>query len=248
MNLLDFAVLGVMILYCIRGMSKGLVLSVFDIASFFVAAFGAGKFYPVVSDMIMKTSIYESLKEGIGESLFKNAQPIVQTTAPGIAETTTAVSETNVGVMQDTVQSVIDSLLLPQSIKTALIDMKNFDINSLLDVQGMIEQLSGNISVIIVNIISVILIFMAIKLILFIVGSTLDQFMKLPVLNEMNKLGGGIFGVVNGLIIIYIVFAILTLFAPIQASAPLIEMINESSIAKIFYNHNILLNWILQIN
>jgi hypothetical protein len=90
-----------------------------------------------------------------------------------------------------------------------------------------------------------IILFCVIKFALSLLAAIIDQFTKFSVLNRVNKLAGGIFGAASGIIAIYIIFAIFILFIPVRLFIPLIDLINESVLAKVFYNNNILLKWIL---
>ncbi len=237
MNIIDLLVLVVIAFYLIRGIIKGLVLSVFHVVSFFIAAYGATKLYPSVSLKIAQTSIYMNIQQNITQMLSNRVQQAVATTNTDLASGTAQVPT------GDTVQSVMDTLSIPDSMKLALID--NFRLDNIIDLQGLVDTLSQNISTIILNILSVIIIFFAIKLLLYIIANILDQVMRLPVLNGINKIAGGIFGGISGLIMVYIIFAIFTLFAPTQFAAPLITQINDSMVASVLYHNNILLNLIL---
>lgn len=64
---------------------------------------------------------------------------------------------------------------------------------------------------------------------------------KLPVIKQLDKTGGVIYGLLEGLVIIYITLAIISFITPIT-QANLSEQINKSYIGSQMYNHNILLN------
>ncbi len=237
MNIIDLLVVIVIAVYLIRGIIKGLVLSIFHVASFFVAAYGAAKLYPSVSLKFSQTSIYMNIRQSITQMLTDRVQQAVATS------NTNLTSGMGQAPTTDTVQSVMETLPVPDSMKLTLIE--NLSLENIIDIQGIVDTLSQNISTIILNILSIIIVFFAIKLVLFIIANILDQVMSLPVLNGINKIAGGIFGGMSGLIMVYIIFAIFTLFAPTQFAAPLIKQINESMVASVLYNNNILLNLIL---
>ena len=64
---------------------------------------------------------------------------------------------------------------------------------------------------------------------------------KLPVIKQFDKLGGIIYGLIEGLVITYIALAIISFIAP-TTKGTLTEKINESYIGKQMYNNNLLLN------
>lgn len=106
------------------------------------------------------------------------------------------------------------------------------------------KDLSENITNIIIKIAAFIILFVLIKIILAILFRILDLTSKLPVINGANKLLGGILGVINILFVIYIVCAVISLFA---ANDRVIDIINSSYLVKYFYNNNILMQLVLRM-
>lgn len=89
----------------------------------------------------------------------------------------------------------------------------------------------------IVNVISMILLFFMLKIALSIIVTILNGVFSLPLLNGLNKLGGGIFGFIRGVFIICIIFAIIV---PLNINKnTLIEKeIYKSKIGILLYNNN----------
>ena len=67
---------------------------------------------------------------------------------------------------------------------------------------------------------------------------------KLAILKQFNALGGTIYGVLEGLFIVFVGFAIVSLIAPLL-DVSILEAINSSTLGSIFYNNNIILNFIM---
>ena len=67
---------------------------------------------------------------------------------------------------------------------------------------------------------------------------------KLPILNQFNKLGGIVFGLVKGFIITYGVLAILLLVSPMFNDATFFKELNNSFIGGMMYNNNIIVKMI----
>ena len=63
---------------------------------------------------------------------------------------------------------------------------------------------------------------------------------KLPVIKQCDKLGGIIYGIIEGLIIIYVLLAIISFVSP-MLSGNLANAIDKSYIGSIMYNNNLLL-------
>ena len=73
-----------------------------------------------------------------------------------------------------------------------------------------------------------------------------DLIMSLPILKQFNKAGGIIYGILKALIIIYIILAIIFAITYITGNTTISNVISETYITKIFYNNNVLLNFIFK--
>lgn len=63
---------------------------------------------------------------------------------------------------------------------------------------------------------------------------------KLPVIKQFDKLGGVIYGLLEGIIIIYVILAIISFVAP-MTNGSIVTAIDESFIGSMLYNNNLLL-------
>lgn len=70
-------------------------------------------------------------------------------------------------------------------------------------------------------------------------------FEKIPIIKQFNKVGGTIYGILEGFIVIYAVLAIINLTAPIIENNQAVEQIQKSYISKTMYENNLLLKIIL---
>lgn len=100
--------------------------------------------------------------------------------------------------------------------------------------------IAKNITNSIVNISSILIVFLLSRLILMFLRISTDLIAKLPLIKQFNHIGGFIYGLLAGFFIIYLIFTIITLLAPIIDLNNIIKLINSSIIANIMYNNNIL--------
>ena len=68
-----------------------------------------------------------------------------------------------------------------------------------------------------------------------------DIITKLPILKQVNKAGGTIYGIIKGVILIYTILTVVYLMAPLL-NKTVTENINKSIITKTLYNNNLILN------
>lgn len=100
--------------------------------------------------------------------------------------------------------------------------------------------IAKNITNSIVNISAILIVFLLSRLLLMFLRISTDLIAKLPLIKQFNHIGGFIYGLLAGFFIIYLIFTIITLLAPIIDLNTIIKLINSSIIANIMYNNNIL--------
>ena len=87
-------------------------------------------------------------------------------------------------------------------------------------------------------------IFIIIRAILLLLTFISDIITSLPLIKQFNEVGGVVYGIIKGLLIVYVILAIVFLIIMISGKGTLSEIISSSYITKFFYNNNILLNMI----
>lgn len=100
--------------------------------------------------------------------------------------------------------------------------------------------IAGGISKTIINVGCMIIVFIITKLILLFFKFSGDLIAKLPLIKQINHIGGFIYGLLKGFIIIYILLALIALISPIINIDNMLRVINKSIITNIMYNNNII--------
>ena len=88
-----------------------------------------------------------------------------------------------------------------------------------------------------------VVLYIIIRMALIFIRFILQGVAKLPIFKQVDKLGGFAFGGVEGLLTIYILCAVLMLFNASVQFKPVFEAVDNSIIAKWFYQHNFIVNW-----
>lgn len=114
-------------------------------------------------------------------------------------------------------------------------DLKNTSVN----------VVAHNVTNTIVNISSVLIVFIVTRILLLFLRFSTDLIAKLPLIKQFNHIGGFIYGIVAGFFIIYLVFTIITLLAPIIDLGNIIKLIDSSIIGNIMYNNNIIFMFLI---
>lgn len=105
---------------------------------------------------------------------------------------------------------------------------------------GMLATEAREISIQIVNTGVIIILFIVIKLLLRFVTDIANKIAKLPILNQFNKAGGIIYGLLRGLIITYVALLLIGFAGQINENNSLHTSINQSTLGKMMYDNNIL--------
>ncbi len=107
------------------------------------------------------------------------------------------------------------------------------------------EILAQNVSTKLIEIMTVIILCILTRIVLIIFKFFAETLANLPIVKQCNELGGIIYGVVTGIIIIYIILTILFFVVSINENGTISNMIDSSFITKILYDNNIIVNYCL---
>lgn len=96
----------------------------------------------------------------------------------------------------------------------------------------------------IVGIIVAIILFIVIRILLMLTRFIADGIASLPIIKQFNKLGGILYGILSGLIIIYGLLAILFFVISINNTGMIANAVETSLLSKFLSTHNIILDMI----
>lgn len=109
----------------------------------------------------------------------------------------------------------------------------------------MIETVAKTVSIRAVEILTSIILFIVIRAVLIVLKVFTQAIANLPLIKQFNELGGVVYGIAKGLIIVYIILTIMYFVVSINGKGNISEAINNSYITKILYNNNIIVNYCL---
>jgi uncharacterized membrane protein required for colicin V production len=109
---------------------------------------------------------------------------------------------------------------------------------------GFTSDLNSFVTVLIINAISVLAIFLVVRLLLGFAEGFLVGVVEMPGLREINKLGGAVVGFAKNVIVIMLIFTIITPASAITPLASIASGIEASTLGKYFYTYNFILGWI----
>lgn len=210
--IVDLIIIGIILLFIGIGLKKGLAGSLIKLLSFAIALIVAVALYKPVSNAIMKNT---QIDENIEQAIIATF---------GNEENSSEARQTEMP------NNIVENI--NKEIKNATNEARN----------QIVENTSKNISNTIINIGSGLGIYIIARFILFIIGIFVNQVTNLPILKQVDKIGGIAYGAIEGIAIVYVILAIISLFAVVQPENVIVEGILKSSIGSMLYNNNLILN------
>ncbi len=95
-----------------------------------------------------------------------------------------------------------------------------------------------------VKIVSIILIFLAVRILIMLLLSVFGIIKKMPFIGWFDRMLGALFGFVRGFLVVYLLLVVVTAFAAFNVENPLVKSINHSEFAKVMYNNNVFLDFV----
>jgi len=108
------------------------------------------------------------------------------------------------------------------------------------------EYISEQLAIIIVRIFTWIGLFIVSRVLLLVIRIFTDAIGEIPIIKQFNKSGGVIYGVLEGFLIINVIFAILYMINPICLEGKIEKNIDKSHLGKAVYKNNLIINTIIK--
>ena len=95
-----------------------------------------------------------------------------------------------------------------------------------------------------VKIISMVIIFVAVRLIIMLLLLCFGILRKLPLIGWFDRILGALFGFLRGMLIVYLLLAVVTVSTAFNNKNTIIDKVNHSEFAKVMYNNNVFLDFV----
>ena len=106
--------------------------------------------------------------------------------------------------------------------------------------ESIVDSTARDVSLTIVKAGTWIALFIIARILLIFLRFITSLIAKLPVIKQFDKLGGIIYGLLEGLIIVYVLLALISFISP-MLNGTLANAIDESFVGSMMYNNNLLL-------
>lgn len=106
--------------------------------------------------------------------------------------------------------------------------------------ETIVDNTARDVSLTIVKAGTWIVLFIIARILLILLKYITALIAKLPVIKQCDKLGGIIYGLLEGLVIVYVLLAIISFASPMMGES-ILDSINQSYVGSMMYNNNLIL-------
>lgn len=141
-------------------------------------------------------------------------------------------------IPKDLQVQAIEMADLPDIFKSLLSENNNDEIYKQLGVETFAQYVGEFLAKLIIHIVAFLGTFLLVSLIVRAIVFALDIVSELPVLGFVNRLAGGVVGIVGAVIIVWILFIIITLLYITSIGQEMYQTIQNNSILAMLYEYN----------
>lgn len=212
--MIDLIVIGILLLSTFLGYKKGLIGVAFKILSFIIAIIiTLILFKPISNYIVNNTKLSQTIENTIIEKL----------SSEKIEEGKIKQEESN---LPNVVVNYIN-----EGIDNAVNETKD----------NIIKTVAHNLTGTAIDLIVMIGIFIITRLLLLFAKAILEAVSEIPIIKQFNETGGIIYGILRGMLVIYVILAIISLILPMLEKTAILRIINSTILTKMLYNNNLIL-------
>lgn len=141
----------------------------------------------------------------------------------------------------------LESMDLPESIKNALINNNTGDSYIAMGVDSFAAYTAKSLTLFLLNAISFIILFIIISIIFGVIMQLANIFTKIPLIRGANKMAGIAAGLLEGILILWVLAMIVTACGATTWGQSVLKMIDDSVFLSFLYNNNLLTKLITSI-
>ena len=143
---------------------------------------------------------------------------------------TTEIDESLQGVIETKLEEIVD------------VEEENITVNSLIGniESSTITETSRGLAMNIIYGATIIILFIILRIALVFISAIANWVAELPILKQVNKAGGIIYGLLRGVLLTYVILLIVSLVITFNPTGKLNETMNETYLAKTMMEYNIL--------
>jgi len=227
MNVLTIIVLIIFLVFILNGYRKGFIRKFASMFFFIAASMLVYLATPHISSFLKNyTPVYKVIEDKCEQAFL---------TDEGNAEEETSQLEQI---------KFIENLEIPEVLQKQLTSNNNKTVYENLAVESFKNYIVSYLATLILNIISYVVTFILVSVILRLAIKALDVMAKLPIIHGINQFLGLFLGLLQGVLVVWLIFLVITIFSSTSTGRQLLLMVSESPILTFIYDSNLLLKFL----
>lgn len=237
--IVDLIIIGIIVLGAIIGRFRGLASALLNIFSFILAILLSLALYaPVESALIKNTTIDDKINETIYSKFEISISNDNKENSQNNEENNEQQEQKEQKENQDNKGSKEKNTKLPKILQKYIDDAtKSVETST----NEALKKASEEITKKIMDVISFIIVFIGVRILLVVLKLITKIITKLPVIKQIDHIGGFICGLIESIMVIYLAFAIISVVSPTIKNEEMLKQIDNSFIGSRMYNNNIIL-------
>lgn len=201
----------------------------------------------VIIILFIVLSVYLGYKKGFAELAIKLVALIVALLVTFFLYKPIATFVINNTQIDETIQNIIyekaiDTINNKNSEDNQQTTSQNFYENAIMQqiTADMLPETARTIAINIIQFGVLIILFIIVKIAIICIKSFAKLLASLPIIKQCDKVGGILYGLLRGLLIVYVFFALMTIVNNVNNDNVIYTQIQQSYVSKVIYNNNII--------
>ena len=209
--IIDIITVAIMALFIFIGYKKGLIKVALGLVAIIVSILIALIFYRPVANFIINNTQLDNI---ISENIYNKIKDV---------------DFNNITAEEKEKNQILK--IADKQIKKALEESRD----------NTAQYVSDSLTTTIIEGISLIGLIIMLRIALLALNLLSDVVASLPIIKQFNKSGGILYGIIEGLFIINLIFAILYILNPIVSNSKIEQMVNQTKLSKLIYQNNVII-------
>lgn len=210
----DLIIIALIIIFALIGMKRGIAITILNIAGIIVTAIAAYYLSGLLSDFIYDTFLHQTITQNLQQIVSQSGlQYAAQNCLDSLPDWVNGILSFILGLFGISISEFQKSMQMPQS----------NSINSIGIIENSIKSVVTSVFDVVLLVLLAIIIFIIVKLIV----KRLSGLFKLPVIKQINKLFGGMLGIAEGIVFVFI--AVNIFYAVVNQAYP--ELFSNSLVS-----------------
>lgn len=216
MNTLTIVVIAIIAVFGFIGHARGFLKMILSVLSLILTLYVATLISPHISTWLQGTHLYDSVYQG----------------------TYTYVNETLGQSVTGDITTAMEKLQLPENIQNYILAGENTIVNE----TGITRVIAEKLTAMIFDVLVFLVTFAGAMIIIKLLFAALNLMSHLPIIHGVNKIAGLFIGILEGLVVVWVFFIVISLTNGSDFAYNMYTQINESAFLTFLYNKNIIMS------